>query len=212
MKKLKEIGIILCQTLILTSITTTGPNKTTYKVGETLDLTGLVVTAHYSDGSDKVITDYEVSEVDLSTAGNKVVIIRYQEQTAAFTITVDEAGHSSVTLTSISIEGTYKTEYNVGETLDLTGLIVRGQYSDGSSKEITNYQVGKVDMSTPGIKRVNITYIDKMTYFEITIKDNAYKANQQIVSIIVTSVAIGGGVIVVGAIVLAVILSKRKKH
>lgn len=182
---LDDISVIFAkdepiEEVVLVSITIEGPAKTTYKIGETLDLTGLVVTAHYSDGTSQVITDYKVSEVDLSTAGNKLVIISYKEQTAAFLITVDEEGHSSVSLKSITLEGNYKTEYNVGEELDLTGLIVRGQYSDGSTKVITNYKVSSVDMSTAGTKRVTITYINKMAYYEITVNKPAEKQSSMI--------------------------------
>ena len=199
------------QEIIVVSITITGPNKTTYKVGDSLDLTGLVVKAQFSDGSENAVTGYSVSDVDMSTPGTKRVTIRYQDQEASFSITVDKAGHSSVTLSSIAIEGTYKTQYNLGEELDLTGLIVRGYYSDGSNKEITNYQVNDVDMTTPGTKRVTIIYIDKMASFEIEVNAIAYKVNQT-VAIIVVSSAIGGGVIIAGAVILTVIIRKRKHH
>ena len=32
-----------------------GPTKTQYEIGDELDLTGLVVTAHYSDGSEAAV-------------------------------------------------------------------------------------------------------------------------------------------------------------
>ena len=184
-----------------------GPNKTTYKVGDTLDLSGLIVTGHYSDGSSKVITDYEVSDVDMSIGGTKTVVITCGDQIATFNIIVDEEGQSSITLKSVTLEGKYKTSYLVGEELDLTGLIVKAHYSDGSSKEITNYQVGSVDMSTAGTKRVNIIYIDIMVYYEIKVNNPTS----------IPSLSCGGDIImtssllsILAALGIALITFKRK--
>lgn len=63
----------------LESITFSGPAKTKYKFGEKLDLTGLVVIAHYSDGSYQEVTDYEVSGFDSTAAGKKTIAVRYVE-------------------------------------------------------------------------------------------------------------------------------------
>ena len=40
-------------------------NKTVYALGETVNTSGLEVTAHYSDGSAKIVSDYDVSSVDI---------------------------------------------------------------------------------------------------------------------------------------------------
>ncbi len=63
----------------LESITFSGPVKTKYKFGEKLDLTGLVVIAHYSDGSYQEVTDYEVSGFDSTAARKKTIAVRYVE-------------------------------------------------------------------------------------------------------------------------------------
>ena len=78
----------------LTGITISGPTKTQYEVGESLDLTGLVVTASYSDGSTKVLAfgDYSISDVDMSSSGKKTVTITYQDMSAIFTIQVGKTG------------------------------------------------------------------------------------------------------------------------
>ena len=75
----------------------TGPNKTEYEIGDELDLTGLMVTAHYSDGNEKVLSagDYEVSGFDSAAAGEKTVTVTYQGETVSFKITVKEDTASS---------------------------------------------------------------------------------------------------------------------
>ena len=71
--------------MTLESITVSGPTKTEYEIGDELDLTGLVVTAHYSDGSEVAVEDYEVSGFDSSTAGEKTITVTYQDKTTTFT-------------------------------------------------------------------------------------------------------------------------------
>ncbi len=72
----------------LTSIAvTTAPSKTEYHNGDEFDLTGMVVTATYSDGTSDEITDYTVSGYD-STPGAKIITVTYGEHTATFTVNV----------------------------------------------------------------------------------------------------------------------------
>ena len=89
---LTSIGGVVGANLV--KITVSGPDKTKYEVGEVLDLTGLVVTAHYDDGSTKVLNagDYTVSDVDMSSNGKKTITITYQDQTVTFSITVGKVG------------------------------------------------------------------------------------------------------------------------
>lgn len=71
---------------------TTPPAKTTYTVGEVLDLSGLVVTATYSDNSSKAVTGYTAAPPDsstLDTAGTVTVTISYTEGTVTKTTTFD---------------------------------------------------------------------------------------------------------------------------
>lgn len=77
----------------LVSISVTAPTKLAYTTADTeLDLTGMVVTANYSDASTKVITEgYTVSPVDFSTAGDKTVTVTFEGKTDSFVVTVAQA-------------------------------------------------------------------------------------------------------------------------
>ena len=77
----------------LESISVEGPTKTEYAIGEELDLSGLKVTAHYSDGSSEEIAveECEISGFDSETAGDKVVTVSYGGKTAEFTVVVNES-------------------------------------------------------------------------------------------------------------------------
>jgi len=68
----------------------TQPTKTTYSTGESLDVTGMVITATYSDSTtqDVNVTAAMCSGFDSSIAGTKTVTVTYQGKTTTFTVTV----------------------------------------------------------------------------------------------------------------------------
>ena len=79
-------------TKTVTSIeVTTMPNKTVYSVGDVFDKTGMVVTATYDDATTANVTSACPITVDMSSVGEKDVLVSYQGQTATFKITVNEA-------------------------------------------------------------------------------------------------------------------------
>ena len=60
---------------------TTPPTKTEYKAGEKFDPTGMVVTAHYTDGTKAVLpeTGYTIFHGDKLTKGQEYVTIQYND-------------------------------------------------------------------------------------------------------------------------------------
>lgn len=81
----------------LDKIELSGDVKTEYTQGEKLDLSKLVVTAVYSDGSKAEIKagDYTVSGYDPNTVGEQTVTVTYGGKTASFTVTVKEGKQPS---------------------------------------------------------------------------------------------------------------------
>ncbi|AOT71978.1 stalk domain-containing protein [Geosporobacter ferrireducens] len=83
---------------------TAPPDKTIYYVGEAFDLTGLVVTGTYSDGSSAVLNIImdDISGFDSSRAvAGQEIIVTYEGKTAIFTVdivTVLQPAINSVTL------------------------------------------------------------------------------------------------------------------
>jgi hypothetical protein len=73
---------------------TNQPTKTTYTVGDALDLAGLTVRANYSDDSFATVTPDSTSPANgaiLSTMGTVTVTVTYQGKTATFSVTVNAA-------------------------------------------------------------------------------------------------------------------------
>lgn len=56
---------------------TSFPSKVYYKIGETFDPSGLAVAEVRQDGTEKEITDYDISGFDSSTAGSKTITVSY---------------------------------------------------------------------------------------------------------------------------------------
>ena len=64
------------------------PAKTVYKEGETFNSAGMVITAHYEDGTEVPVTGYEISPDGALTSGVTFVTISYQGKTATVNIRV----------------------------------------------------------------------------------------------------------------------------
>jgi hypothetical protein len=56
---------------------TSFPSKIYYKIGETFDPSGLTVAEVRQDGTEKEITDYDISGFDSSSAGSKTITVSY---------------------------------------------------------------------------------------------------------------------------------------
>lgn len=154
----------------LTSITITAkPTKTSYVVGQSLDVTGGKITAYYNDGSSEVInmTASMVSGFSSSTVGTKTLTVTYSGKTTAFTVTVIEKSLSSIAVTTWP----NKTTYIKGESLDVTGGKITLYYNDGSSEvmSITTSMVSGFNSSTTGTKTLTVTYKGNTATFAVTI-------------------------------------------
>lgn len=117
--------------LVVDSLTiTTMPTKTTYLEGETLDITGLVVTAVAGHMSGNVATDCTYTPTVLTNIGTQTITVSYGGQTATFNVTVEEISLSITTAPTVS-------QYIVGEALDLTGIVVTAT-GGGSTTDVTS--------------------------------------------------------------------------
>ncbi|MDO4731106.1 MAG: S8 family serine peptidase [Clostridia bacterium] len=70
-----------------------------------------------------------------------------------------------------------KIIYQVGEELDLTGMIVCLKATDGSLEKINKYTVSGFDSKTAGIKTIEVSYLDKKVTFEVEVKQNSENLN-----------------------------------
>lgn len=92
------------------------------------------------------------------------------------------------TLIGISIEDyPLKTEYDVNEELDISGMTIKLNYSNQTNEviDVTMSMITKPDMSTTGEKTVAITYLGFTASYKITIKNAGVKKEKPTISFLV---------------------------
>jgi len=104
--------------------------KTEYFLGEPLDISGLRVVGTWGDGipdEEFGITAADITGYNPITAGQQTITITKNGRTATYRVQV-------LALTGLSIvEYPTKLDYKVGEELDLTGIVINGNYTGGST-------------------------------------------------------------------------------
>ncbi|MBQ7625025.1 MAG: bacterial Ig-like domain-containing protein, partial [Clostridia bacterium] len=143
------------------------PTKTDYFTGETLDVTGLTLTATYADESTMTLTDgFECSAVDTSAAGVKTVTVTYEGRETSFEITVKEPEIVSISVNTPP----EKLKYFKGEEPDFTGLTLTAAYDDGSRDTLSEgFVCAPLDTRTAGVKAVPVTYGGFETTFDVKV-------------------------------------------
>ncbi len=148
--------------------------KTQYYVGEEIDFSGLKLYVEYNDKG--LNRTYSYSEVTVTyaeditaTPGTRTVTVTYydpnldKDQSVPVQITVVE-DPNAVKHDSYVVDFTdVKTDYFVGDTVDLTGIKLFEKMSDGSTVEITNtagltYSYDASITATPGSKSIPASY------------------------------------------------------
>ena len=83
---------------------TSQPDNLTYSEGSTFDPTGMEVTAHYNDGTSRIVDDseYTWSPTEPLSVGDDTVTVTYQGMTDTVTITVVDSDAFSVIVESYS--------------------------------------------------------------------------------------------------------------
>ena len=147
------------------------PVKLVYYVGDYADYTGLAINVTGSQ-SEKIVVNY-LDETDRFTitgfdssapAEEQVITVECDGQKVTFTITILALPDNSVKLDHIYIDPLPKTEYKVGESLNLSGAKLIVVYSDGTevekyltAKHISGFNAIK---NTPGVHELTVRYFD----------------------------------------------------
>ncbi|MDR0597219.1 MAG: hypothetical protein LBG14_01785 [Treponema sp.] len=113
------------------------PDITIYAKNQPFDRTGLAVGWVYSDGTLEPIPEggYSVEAPNMGVSTIKKVNVQAGGYSAYFWIQVL---NSDKALVSISVEGPANKIQDFGKEFDKTGLVVTGQYSDGSTANLTS--------------------------------------------------------------------------
>ena len=113
------------------------PTKTNYEHGDTIDLTGGIITVNYTDGTSEDIdmTDPKVGITTGNTAdiNTNYVGISYGGKQTSFNITVTDPVDTLVVDTPMT-----KTEYSHGENIDFSGLKLKATKRSGATEVLTS--------------------------------------------------------------------------
>lgn len=155
----------------------TMPAKTVYQLNETLNTEGMTVAAVYSDNSEEPVqlTDCTITGFSGDKAGTQTITVTYTKGgitvNADFQIEVKTSGggqepvdpEQPVKPVSLTIQPPTKKEYQLGEQLNLEGMVLTLTFSDETTSTITaeDCTVAGFDSETAGEKTIKITYKDK---------------------------------------------------
>ncbi len=146
----------------------TPPTKTSYYVGDTLNTTGLSLTATYNNGTTKTINSgFTCSPTTLNTAGTQKITVTYEEKTTSFSVSVQ-----TVEVTSISIATKpSKTSYYIGDTLNTSGLTLTATYNNGNIKTISSgFSCSPTTLNNSGTQKITVSYGSVSATFSVNIE------------------------------------------
>ncbi|MDR0934737.1 MAG: endonuclease [Erysipelotrichaceae bacterium] len=143
---------------ILTSIEiTNNPSRISYVTGDQLSLSGLEVTANYSNNSSQVISTYTTSPAEgtvLSTVGNQEVTISFTDdgvtETTSFIVTVSGSGDP------LPSSGSYRIQFDVNGTTDSSTVLTTSNFinevTSGAEYIASFADINKVYAGKGGLK------------------------------------------------------------
>ena len=137
---------------------TTDPTKTDYKCGETIDLTGMVVTATYSDASSEDVAasvTTNASDVLAHVGTGKTVTVSYMGLTDTFTVNVSK-GDANISFPEAGYTVAPSASFTAPTLNNPHGLNI--VYSASNSLVTVNSTTGAVTIgSTTGTVTINAT-------------------------------------------------------
>ena len=170
---IKKTASVPVTVRVLSSIAiTTAPTKTAYKYGEIFNPSGMVVTAHYTDGQSRTVTGYTFSPDTALGMSNTTITISYTEgdvtKTTTQAITVAKVLDRIAVTTPPS-----RTSYFSGESFSTSGMVVTAYYTDDSSAAVSGYTYSPTGALAAGNKTITISYseggVTKTTTQAITV-------------------------------------------
>ena len=142
----------------------TNPSKTMYNVGETLNTSGLVITATYSDGSNKEITSgFTCNPTTLNTAGQQTITVTYQGKTTTFVVTVSAPSQGKVKSVSIdNVTMNYKASTTIKPVVEADeGVTYTIKYESSNPKVASVDENGNVKALKKGNATITVTVTDE---------------------------------------------------
>ena len=145
------------------------PDKTDYKVGDSLDTRGLTVRVYTDDGEYQDVTaGFDCSPLVFDTDGGQTVTVKYENKTCSFPVTVEK----DKVITGISVlTPPTLTTYKVGERIDTKGLSIRVNTTKGPEPVTEGYTITPKVVTTVGTQTITVLYGQYSATFDVTVTE-----------------------------------------
>lgn len=168
----------------LSSISLSGTYQKQFYQNDEFNYDGLIVTAHYTDGSEKQVSNFTVLGYDKTKIGKQTISINYFEGGKSVNKTYEISVVENA-LMSIQLSGTYQKSFLKGAPFNSEGLVVTATYENGSTKVVAPTKIVGYNMNTVGEQEVSVIYTEGNKTVTA-----AYKIN--IIDIRLTEITISG--------------------
>lgn len=149
------------------------PTKKDYMEGDAFSTNGLKVMGNYDNATQKEITTgitWAVKPATLTAGLTEVDVTATVEGKSVTRTITDLTVTAPKTLTSIAVSGT-PAEFWKGDTFHHDGMTVTATWNDATTTDVTaEAAFSTPDMTTAGTKTVTVTYEEKTTTYDITVK------------------------------------------
>ncbi len=148
------------------------PAKLTYSVGDKLNVSGMVVTATYADGTEQAISTGYTTEYDFSKAGRHTVAVAYEGRKASFAVEVVDTTAQTAAIKTLPS----KTTYAPGDAIDTTGLSVEVTYGNGTKKVFHSGFTVKADLTKVGSATVQVTVEGLSVQYTVKVEEKKVRS------------------------------------
>lgn len=146
--------------ILPTSITATYNGGTVIE-GQTINKSSILVTAYYPDGTNKTVSDFDLSIETMNKVGMQDVVVKYKNLTATIYVPVTA---KMVTQLEVVYNGGALEQF---ESLDRKKLIVTATYNDGSRTNVDDYTLTTTTASKVGENLFMVTFGAKTATFTV---------------------------------------------
>ena len=143
------------------------PDKIKYTKGDRLETAGLSIRAYTADGYRDVTQGLSCTPMELKQVGAQTITVSYGGKTCTFTVEVeDSARPASLTVAKLPDQ----LQYQVGDTLNTAGLVLRRYNGDGTSEDIYNgFSCDPWQLDTPGRQQITVSFGDLSCVYNVTV-------------------------------------------
>lgn len=166
--------------------------STSMTVGDTVTLTATTTPSGQSvtwTSSNTSVATVSGGTITAKATGTATITAKFTYNGITYSktcsVTVASAPNPEPTLSSISIATKpTKTTYEIGESLNTSGLTLKLTYSDGSTKTVSSgFTTSGFSSDTAGTKNVKVTYSGKSTNFTVIVNEPIIDQNKPCVTI-----------------------------